>query len=180
MTTFSQVSSALRRNNRKNYGLLCGCCFFSVLLVTAYVSMMHSPYNPPGASGGRRQRTGNDDLCLSCHRLRCICHLCRRPFLLAEVPGNRRVSGSGRLPKATETGTTSGSGRYFPGFLRHRGYPGHPFGLGAVAGVPGSGGGYKGDATHLQTPTPWPSLPVQLTCSSFWEAGLAVGPASSM
>ena len=34
MTTFSQVSSALRRNNRKNYGLLCGCCFFSVLLIT--------------------------------------------------------------------------------------------------------------------------------------------------
>lgn len=43
MTTFSQVSSALRRNNRKNYGLLCGCCFFSVLLITAYISMMRSP-----------------------------------------------------------------------------------------------------------------------------------------
>lgn len=92
--------------------------------------MMHSPYNPPGASGGRRQRTGNDDLCLICHRLRCICHLCRRPFLLAEVPGNRRVSGSGRLPKATETELRRDPGRYFPGFLCHRGYPGTPLAWG--------------------------------------------------
>ena len=43
MKTFSAVYSHLRRQNRKQYGLLAGCCFFSVLLTTAYVSMMRSP-----------------------------------------------------------------------------------------------------------------------------------------
>ena len=129
MKTFIQVYAAL---GRKNKGSSPAERLMLFLRAAGHRVCEHDalPYNPPGASGGRRQRTGNDDLCLSCHRLRCICHLCRRPFLLAEVPGNRRVSGSGRLPKATETGTTSGSGRYFPGFLRHRGYPGHPLAWG--------------------------------------------------
>ena len=43
MKHFSEVYSHLRRKNRKQYGLLAGCCFFSVLLITAYVCMMHSP-----------------------------------------------------------------------------------------------------------------------------------------
>ncbi len=41
--SFSNVYSALRRNNRGQYLLLSGCCFFSVLLITAYVCMMRSP-----------------------------------------------------------------------------------------------------------------------------------------
>ncbi len=43
MKHFSQVYAALRRRNRKQYALLTGCCFFSVLLITAYVCMMRSP-----------------------------------------------------------------------------------------------------------------------------------------
>ena len=43
MTTFSQVYARLRQKNRGRYGLLAGCCFFSVLLITAYVSMMRAP-----------------------------------------------------------------------------------------------------------------------------------------
>lgn len=43
MKTFDDVYSALRKKNRKNYYLLIGCCFFSVLLITAYVSIMRSP-----------------------------------------------------------------------------------------------------------------------------------------
>ena len=43
MKTFSAVYSHLRRQNRKQYGLLAGCSFFSTLLITAYVSMMRSP-----------------------------------------------------------------------------------------------------------------------------------------
>lgn len=43
MRTFTQVYAALRRKNRGQYALLCGCCFFSVLLITAYVCMMRSP-----------------------------------------------------------------------------------------------------------------------------------------
>lgn len=43
MQTLEDVSRTLRRRNRKNYRLLCGCCFFSVLLITAYVTMMRSP-----------------------------------------------------------------------------------------------------------------------------------------
>lgn len=43
MKHFSEVYSHLRRKNRKQYGLLAGCCFFSVLLITAYVCMMRSP-----------------------------------------------------------------------------------------------------------------------------------------
>ena len=43
MKTFSQVYARLRRKNRGQYALLAGCCFFSVLLITAYVCMMRSP-----------------------------------------------------------------------------------------------------------------------------------------
>ena len=43
MNNFSAVYSHLRRQNKKQYGLLAGCSFFSVLLITAYVSMMRSP-----------------------------------------------------------------------------------------------------------------------------------------
>ncbi len=43
MKHFSQVYATLRRHNRKQYALLAGCCFFSVLLITAYVCMMRSP-----------------------------------------------------------------------------------------------------------------------------------------
>ncbi len=43
MNTFSQVYAALRRKNKHQYGLLTGCAFFSVLLITAYVCMMRSP-----------------------------------------------------------------------------------------------------------------------------------------
>ena len=43
MRHFSEVYAALRRQNRRQYALLTGCCFFSVLLITAYVCMMRSP-----------------------------------------------------------------------------------------------------------------------------------------
>lgn len=43
MKNFSDVYKTLRRKNMKQYGLLSGCCFFSVLLITAYVCMMRSP-----------------------------------------------------------------------------------------------------------------------------------------
>ena len=43
MTTFSRIYARLRRKNRGQYALLSGCCFFSVLLITAYVCMMRSP-----------------------------------------------------------------------------------------------------------------------------------------
>ncbi len=43
MRTFSQIYASLRRGNRKQYLLLSGCCFFSVLLITAYLCMMRSP-----------------------------------------------------------------------------------------------------------------------------------------
>lgn len=33
----------MRRRNQKQYALLAGCCFFSVLLITAYVCMMRAP-----------------------------------------------------------------------------------------------------------------------------------------
>lgn len=43
MRTFGQVYSALRRKNRKNYTLLAGCNLFSVMLITAYISIMRAP-----------------------------------------------------------------------------------------------------------------------------------------
>lgn len=43
MRTFSEVYSTLRRKNWRQYALLAGCSFFSVLLITAYVCMMRSP-----------------------------------------------------------------------------------------------------------------------------------------
>lgn len=43
MTDFSCVYAALRRKNKGQYALLAGCCFFSVLLITAYTCMMRAP-----------------------------------------------------------------------------------------------------------------------------------------
>lgn len=43
MKNFSDIYKTLRRKNMKQYELLAGCCFFSVLLITAYVCMMRSP-----------------------------------------------------------------------------------------------------------------------------------------
>lgn len=43
MKSFQEVYTLLRRKSRKQYGLLWVCCFFSVLLITAYVCMMRSP-----------------------------------------------------------------------------------------------------------------------------------------
>lgn len=43
MKTFPQVYAALRRRSRGQYTLLAACCFFSVLLITAYSCMMRSP-----------------------------------------------------------------------------------------------------------------------------------------
>ena len=43
MKSFGEIYSTLRRNNRKNYSLIISCIFISVLLTTAYASMMRSP-----------------------------------------------------------------------------------------------------------------------------------------
>jgi hypothetical protein len=43
MKTLSQIQKELRKFDQKNYYLLFGCSFFSVLLITAYVTMMRSP-----------------------------------------------------------------------------------------------------------------------------------------
>ena len=43
MRHFSEVCALLRRRERKQYALLAGCFFFSVLLITAYVCMMRAP-----------------------------------------------------------------------------------------------------------------------------------------
>lgn len=43
MKTFSDVYKELRRKNRNQYLLLFGCLFFSVLLISSYISMMRSP-----------------------------------------------------------------------------------------------------------------------------------------
>ena len=43
MKSFGDVYSTLRHNNRKNYILIVSCIFLSVLLTTAYASMMRSP-----------------------------------------------------------------------------------------------------------------------------------------
>lgn len=43
MRHFSEVCALMRRKNKTRYALLAGCCFFSVLLITAYVCMMRAP-----------------------------------------------------------------------------------------------------------------------------------------
>ena len=43
MHHFSEVYALLRKRNRRHYALLAGCCFFSVLLITAYICMMRAP-----------------------------------------------------------------------------------------------------------------------------------------
>lgn len=43
MKNFTEIGVELRRKNRKHYTLLAGCIFFSVLLITAYASIMRSP-----------------------------------------------------------------------------------------------------------------------------------------
>lgn len=43
MKNFTEVYSHLRRQNRKQYTLLAGCCLISVLLITAYACIMRAP-----------------------------------------------------------------------------------------------------------------------------------------
>ena len=43
MQTFAHVYRHLRQKNWRQYALLGGCAFFSVLLITAYACMMRSP-----------------------------------------------------------------------------------------------------------------------------------------
>ncbi len=43
MRHFSEVCALMRKKNKRQYALLAGCCFFSVLLITAYVCMMRAP-----------------------------------------------------------------------------------------------------------------------------------------
>ena len=43
MKNLGKIGAQLRRRNRKQYTLLSACLFFSVLLITAYVSIMRSP-----------------------------------------------------------------------------------------------------------------------------------------
>ncbi len=43
MKNFTEIYARLRRRSLKQYGLLTGCCFFSVLLITSYACMMRSP-----------------------------------------------------------------------------------------------------------------------------------------
>ena len=43
MTNFSEVYRHLRRKNWRQYSLLAGCAFVSVLLITAYACIMRSP-----------------------------------------------------------------------------------------------------------------------------------------
>lgn len=43
MKNLTYVFKALQRKNIRQYVLLAGCCFFSVLLITAFVCMMRSP-----------------------------------------------------------------------------------------------------------------------------------------
>lgn len=43
MKTFTDVYQTLRKKNRNQYALLTGCLFFSVLLISAYLSIMRSP-----------------------------------------------------------------------------------------------------------------------------------------
>lgn len=43
MRSLAQVYACLRRKSLGQYRLLVGCCFFSVLLITAYATMMRAP-----------------------------------------------------------------------------------------------------------------------------------------
>lgn len=43
MHSLRDVYAVLRRKSLPNYGLLAGCCFFSMLLITAYCCVMNSP-----------------------------------------------------------------------------------------------------------------------------------------
>ena len=43
MKTFDDIYASLRKKNKGNYLLLFGCTFFSVLLISAYLTMMRSP-----------------------------------------------------------------------------------------------------------------------------------------
>jgi ABC-type antimicrobial peptide transport system, permease component len=43
MKSLGKINAELRRRNLRHYALLAGCIFFSVLLITAYASMMRSP-----------------------------------------------------------------------------------------------------------------------------------------
>ena len=104
--TFSQVYAALRRKNRGQYALLAGCCFFSVLLITAYACMMRSPtilsVLPEGGDSRKQVMMVFVLAVIGCARVH---HLRRRAVLPAEVPGDRRVPGPGCHPPPAAAGS---------------------------------------------------------------------------
>ncbi len=106
-------------------------------------ALAHGALRPAG--GRRFPQTGDDDLCAGSPGLRCIHPVCFRPLFPLQVPGNRRIPGTGRLPAHAAPNAVPGIGGNLPGLLRRRRAPGHTAGLGAVADFPPVRGGYPGN-----------------------------------
>ena len=150
MKTFSQVYAALRRKNKGQYALLAGCCFFSVLLITAYVCMMRSPTILsvlPEGGDSRKQVMMVFVLAV----IGCAVFTTYAAGLFfrqkSRETGVFLALGASRRQLQAETG--QGTGRDLPGLLRRRGHFGRPSGLGAVAAVPAVPGGLPGDGPRL-------------------------------
>lgn len=153
MRHFSDAYAALRRKNRGQYAL---AGRVQLLLRAAdHCLCLHDalPHHPLRLAGGRRQpQAGDDGVRSGGHRLRRVHRLCRRAVLPAEVPGDRRVPGSGGHPPPAAAGDGQGAGGDLPGLLRRRGGLRRPSGLGRVAAVPPVSGGLPGDGPVLRSP----------------------------
>lgn len=150
MKTFSQVYARLRRKNRGQYALLALCCFFSVLLITAYVCMMRSPTILsvlPEGGDSRKQVMMVFVLAV----IGCGVFTTYAAGLFfrqkSRETGVFLALGASRRP--TEKRDGKGAGGALPGFLRPQARCWAVPGLGRVAAVSAVSGGLSGDVSLL-------------------------------
>ena len=146
MIALSQVNAALRRQNRKNYLLLVLCNFISVLLITAYVTMMRSPtVLQVLPEGGDSRKQVMMIFVLAVIGCACVHHLRSLPVLSQQSQGDRHFLGPGGHPSDFVPADVSGTGPAGHRLLRPGGPAGHAAGLAAVAGLPAAAGRQPGN-----------------------------------
>ena len=148
MKQFGQVCAALRR---KKYGahstLLAGCCFFSVLLITAYGIMMRSPtilaVLPEGGDSRKQVMMIFVLAVIGC----AVFTVYAAPGCFPPpLPPDRHSAGAGGLPPPpAAAAAVPGAGGAHRRFLRRRGPAGRAAGLGHLAAVPPVCGGQRPD-----------------------------------
>lgn len=132
------------------YALLALCCFFSVLLITAYVCMMRSPtilsVLPEGGDSRKQVMMVFVLAVIGCG---VFTTYAAGLFFRQKSRETGVFLALGASRRATEKRDGKGASGALPGFLRRRRGAGRSSGLGRVAAVSAVSGGLSGDVSLL-------------------------------